>query len=116
MASMLRRVGGGMLRSMVLVPPTLSGTRQLRLGVALGAGVLGLTASAASHAEAAAAQTPPDCTVPACRTSTKSFFQSMRSAGDGVSAPPTPCPPGREELGRHSWTLVRGAQAFFCAS
>ena len=75
------------------------------LGVLSSAAVVTATAAECSASPPAA----PDCTVPACRSSTSSFYASMKRATkdqSGDAAAPRPCPPGREELGHHSWTLV----------
>ena len=52
---------------------------------------------------------PPPCKETIC-SSKKDAFKSMlaaQSSKPGPSAPAAPCPPDREELGRHTWTLVR---------
>lgn len=49
------------------------------------------------------------CAEPACASKSKAmqqmFARADRKAQDKVSQ--QPCPPDRDELGRHSWTLVR---------
>jgi hypothetical protein len=52
---------------------------------------------------------PPPCKETICSTK-KDALKSMlaaQSSKPGPSAPAAPCPPDREELGRHTWTLVR---------
>ena len=52
---------------------------------------------------------PPPCKETICSTK-KDALKSMlaaQSSKPGPSTPAAPCPPDREELGRHTWTLVR---------
>ena len=51
---------------------------------------------------------PPPCKQTICSTK-KDALKSMlaaQSSKSGPSTPAAPCPPDREELGRHTWTLV----------
>ena len=62
-----------------------------------------------SSASSATSPKPPPCKETIC-SSKKDAFKSMlaaQSSKPGPSAPAAPCPPDREELGRHTWTLVR---------
>lgn len=52
---------------------------------------------------------PPPCKETICSTKKDAFKSMLAAQGSkpGPSAPAAPCPPDREELGRHTWTLVR---------
>jgi hypothetical protein len=62
----------------------------------------------------ARAPKPPPCKETIC-SSKKDALRSMLAAQKpGPSSPAAPCPPDREELGRHTWTLVSAPATLPC--
>lgn len=60
--------------------------------------------------------TPPPCAEPACASKSdamKAMFAKAPKKAKQDAARATPCPPDREELGRHSWTLMHTIAAYF---
>jgi hypothetical protein len=49
------------------------------------------------------------CKEPACESRTSEFKAMMAATAPAKNAAPVVCPPDRDEIGRHSWTLVRAA-------